>query len=181
MEPTFRATDTGVRVSLAEQHALLLRRVPDDVLLVLDEPVEGVDELGRKGSGSDPGRERLFPRAYLDPTEEQAEDDWQRLVHPELVAAKRGAARTMLEGLDRLERQGDRLVVDLGRDEAEAWLGVLNDARLVLGTRLGVEEGIDYEAVDPDDPEAALLVFYGFLTLLAGELVELLLGPPADL
>ncbi len=180
MEPTFRSTGAGVRVSLAGEHAALLRRVPDDVLRVLDEPAEGVDELGRERGATDPGRERLFPRAYLDPTEEQAEDDWQRMVHPELVAAKRAAARTMAESLARLERRGDRLAVDLDAGETEAWLSVLNDARLVLGTRLGVEDGPDYDRVDPDDPDAALFLFYGFLTLLTGELVEVLLGPSTE-
>ncbi len=180
MEPSFRPARDGVEVSLAAQHAALLRRVPDDVLRVLDEPAEGVDELGRRRSGADPGRERLFPRAYLDPTEEEAEDDWQRMVHPELVAEKRAAARAMEEGLERLRRQGDRLVGALDADEAQAWLAVLNDARLVLGARLDLDEDPDFDNVDPDDPDAALLLFYGFLTMLTGELVEVLLGPPSD-
>ena len=34
---------------------------------------------------SDPARSRLFPRAYLDPTEESEEAEWQALVHPELL------------------------------------------------------------------------------------------------
>src|SRR2546428_9715011 len=35
--------------------------------------------------GADPVLERLFPRAYLDPTEEEAEAEWQRLVHRGLM------------------------------------------------------------------------------------------------
>lgn len=173
--PVFARTDEGVRVTLDEQHALLLRRVPDDVLGVLDEPAEGVDELQRRGRGADPARARLFPRAYLDPTEEQAEDDWQRMVHPELLAAKRSAARTMAATLERARSERGRVVVELDGSEAEAWLGVLNDLRLVLGTRLGIEEDVDLDALDPEDPDGAGRLFYVFLTAVAGGLVEALL------
>ena len=35
--------------------------------------------------------ERLFPRAYLDPTEEDAETEWQAVVHDDLVREKLAA------------------------------------------------------------------------------------------
>jgi hypothetical protein len=126
---------------------------------------------------ADPARERLFPRAYLDPTEEQAEQQWQELVYPELL-------RSRLESLERLTAtldQGDparkdRVVVHLEPDDVHVWLGVLNDARLVLGTRIGVTDDTDLTELDPSDPNAPVIAAYAWLTYLEGELVETLLG-----
>ena len=56
----------------------------------------------------------------------------------------------------------------------QAWLGVLNDTRLVLGTRLGVTE--DEVDIDPESPEAQPWVVYYWLTHLQGELIDQLLG-----
>ena len=56
----------------------------------------------------------------------------------------------------------------------QAWLGVLNDTRLVLGARLGVTE--DDHDVAPDDPRAPAFAMYHWLTWVQGELVEQLLG-----
>ena len=55
------------------------------------ELLEGLPEQLRTLYGADdddPARARLFPRAYLDPTEEQAEAEWQALVHPGLMDAR---------------------------------------------------------------------------------------------
>jgi hypothetical protein len=55
---------------------------------------------------------------------------------------------------------------------------VLNDARLVLGTRLDVTEETDFGAVDAEDPEAQELAVYAYLTWLQGELVEAVADRP---
>ena len=55
----------------------------------------------------------------------------------------------------------------------QAWLGVLNDTRLVLGTRLGVTE--DERELNPADPQAGAYAMYQWLTWLQGDLVEALL------
>ena len=55
----------------------------------------------------------------------------------------------------------------------QAWLGVLNDTRLVLGTRLGVTE--DEPDIDLDAPEARSYAVYYWLTGLQGDLIEMLL------
>ena len=59
-------------------------------------------------------------------------------------------------------------------------MGVLNDARLALGTQLGVTEDTDYADLDPEDPESSALAAYAWLTYLQGELVETLLGDLPD-
>jgi hypothetical protein len=60
--------------------------------------------------------------------------------------------------------------------EAEAFLRVLNEARLALGARLGVEVEADYEEL-PEDDRSALDYLAGMQGLLlvaltAGQLTE---------
>ena len=62
----------------------------------------------------------------------------------------------------------------LEEEEAAAWCGVLNDARLVLAEQLGVTEELYERGISPRDPRAAELAYYGWLTWLQGELVEAL-------
>jgi len=130
---------------------------------------------------NDPARTRLFPRAYLDPTEEQAEAEWQELVHPGLMEARLDALTTLEATLAAAEpAKRDRLVVHLSPEEANAWLSVLNDARLALGTRLSVTDETDLATLDPSDPAAPTLAAYAWLTYLEGELVDTLLGGLPD-
>ncbi len=125
----------------------------------------------------DPARDRLFPRAYLDPTEEEAEEEWQKLVFPELLRARLEALGRLTAALEQAETtRKDRVVVHLEPDDVQAWLGVLNDARLALGTRIGVTDGTDLTELDPDDPNAPVIAAYAWLTYLEGELVDTLLG-----
>ncbi len=125
----------------------------------------------------DPARDRLFPRAYLDPTEEQAEQQWQEVVYPELLAGRLEALERLTSALARAETgRKDRVVVRLEPDDVPAWLGVLNDARLALGTRIGVTDDTDLTDLDPGDPNTPVVAAYAWLTYLEGELVETLLG-----
>ena len=68
--------------------------------------------------------------------------------------------------------EGGRLVLD--RDDADAWLGCLNDLRLVLGTRLGVTEQTDADDLDDDDPRRQALEVYGWLGWLQESLISCL-------
>jgi hypothetical protein len=142
--------------------------------------LEGLPEQLRTLYGADdedPARARLFPRAYLDPTEEQAESEWEALVHPGLMEARLDALTTLETTIAAAEpTRRDRLVVRLSAEQANAWLSVLNDARLALGSRLGVTDDTDLAALDPSDPNAPTLAAYGWLTYLEGELVDTLLG-----
>ena len=53
---------------------------------------------------------------------------------------------------------------ELTEEQLSAWLGAVNDLRLVLGTRLDVsEEPLDIEADDPDAPAYAVYEYLGFL------------------
>lgn len=162
----FRRHGDGLLVSITEAEVELLRSIPAELRSVLEAPP----------TPDDPVRSRLFPRAYLDPTQEDAEREWQELVHPELVRERVAALERLSETLERAEVRAGRVELELSADEVQAWLGMLNDARLALGTRLGVSEDLDYEQIPEEHPEAAAYAVYGWLTWLEGDLVETLLG-----
>jgi hypothetical protein len=166
----FERAGDGLRLTLSEPEHELLRTLPAELR-----------ELYEDDSGTDEARARLFPRAYLDPTEEQSEDEWQELVHPELLRDRLDAVARVVDALAAASsgRRG-ALVVELGPDDVQALLGVLNDARLTLGTRLGVTEEMDVTELDQSDPHAAVFAVYSWLTYLEGELVETLLGDLPD-
>jgi hypothetical protein len=155
------ARDGGLTVSLAEEEVALLRALPDQLRDVFDE------------NNDDPARARLFPRAYLDPTAESEEAEWQALVHPSLLRERLDALELVTGTLDRATFDGEWSRIDLTADEVQAWLVVLNDTRLVLGTRLGVTE--DERTLDPADPEAGAYALYQWLTWVQGDLVQELL------
>ena len=158
----FRPRNDGtLTVSLAEEELSILRALPEQLREVLEE------------DDDDPARARLFPRAYLDPTAESEEAEWQALVGPSLLRERLDALELITSTLVRAEPAGDWWTIDLTTDEVQAWLGVLNDTRLVLGTRLGVTE--EERAIDPADPEAGPYMLYQWLTVLQGDLVEELL------
>jgi Domain of unknown function (DUF2017) len=166
MPKRFKRRGEGVVVSLPAGEIEILRSIPEQLGEVLAAP-PGTD---------DPVFRRLFPTAYLDPTQEVAEREWQDLVHPELLRQRLAALELVTQTLDRgIEKRGSIEVV-LTADEVEAWLGVINDARLALGTRLGVTEDLDERELDPSEPDAGAHALYAWLTWMEGELVETLLG-----
>ena len=154
----------------------LVVTLPQDAVIVLRQIT---DDLGRMVAAREPGpvTDRMFPRAYLDPTEEDAEHDWEQLVHDDLTRSRTEALESFLADLDRAEpTKGDRMQIVLEGDAESRWLTALNDARLALGTLLGVSEEDEQGAATHDeDPRSAGAQLYSFLTGLLGELVEVLL------
>ena len=80
-----------------------------------------------------------------------------------------------LESLERIKGGGRLSLIPI---EAAAWLGALNDLRLVLGTRLEItaddqEPGQDF---GPSDPRTAYIPVYYYLGYLQETLVEALSG-----
>jgi len=158
------------------------RRREGGVVVTLPAPVAQllanvVRDLGEVIAAPPPGevRDRLFPRAYLDPTEERAEQEFQSVVHDDLVRTRLEAIAAVVGDLDGGSAAGsDRVEIALDDDAADRWLTVLNDARLTLGTVLEVTEEDPLEFPD-DDPRAAGAEMYGLLSMLQGELVEAVL------
>jgi hypothetical protein len=111
----------------------------------------------------DPGVGRLFPLAYRDDPERDAE--FRRLVRDDLMSQHMDALQVMEETIDARR---------LTEEQMTSWLGALNDLRLVLGTRLNVTEGIYDEAMDPDDPNTPAYALFFYLGWLEEQVVEAL-------
>lgn len=162
----FKPSGAGVVVTFEPGEVAVLRDLSRQITQVLDG--------GVPVHGSDAVRDRLFPRAYVDPTEDRAERDFQSVVHEDLVRAKADAVSMLLTGLDGGRDRRGRLEVQLMPPVIEQWVGALNDVRLALGVTLGVTE--DRDEVDDDDPQAASFALYDWLTYLQGTLVDFLMG-----
>ena len=144
IEPT-RAGDFRLRLPRSERD--LLRRLPAELQELLD------------AAPGDPSLARLFPPAYDD---EADEAEYRRLMRDDLDAGRRRALQMLEETADR-----DRL----SADEAQAWLTALNDLRLVLGTRLDVQEETLLHGLDPRDPRTPELALYAYLSWLQEQMV----------
>ena len=107
------------------------------------------------------GTQRLFPPGYAnDPDREQ---EYQQLTHDELLTKR-------LASVDIVEQTVNETSLD--EDQLSAWMGAVNDLRLVLGTRLDVTEDMDDIALD--DPRAPAFAVYHYLTHLLAEIVNAL-------
>jgi hypothetical protein len=96
------------------------------------------------------------------------------MVHPDLLRQRLDALELVTRSLSRATVNKEWREIALTPDDVQAWLGVLNDTRLVLGTRLGITE--DERPLDPDDPDARAYAIYYWLSHLQGELIDMLLG-----
>ena len=132
---------------LPAQERELLRTLPSQLrdLLGTDDPAVG----------------RLFPPAYRDDPERQAE--FEGLVSPELSRERLDAVSVMEGSID---------ATDLSEEEMTAWLGAINDLRLVLGTRLDVTEELYEHGFSKDDPQSPAFAVFVYLGWLEEQIVE---------
>ena len=123
------------------------------------DPLEALVGLqsGPVARPTDPALARLLPDAYRD--DDEAAGEFRRFTEQSLRSGKRAQAEALRRSLAPYVK-GRR--IPLERQLADAWLGCLNDLRLVLGTRLEVTEETE---LDParDDPRAEALSLYGWL------------------
>lgn len=138
-----------IRVELEPEERILLRRVAGELGALLAD------------DGDDPSLRRLYPAAHDD---DRLEEEFRTLTRAQLDAGRRQALKTLAEtsGQDRLSPE-----------EADAWLRALNDARLVLGTRLDVTEDFDWETLE-GRPRAPELAVYAYLSWIQEQLLDAL-------
>src|SRR5262249_48633535 len=148
-----RRTRRGTyRVELPEEERDLLRRL--------------LPQLRSLVEGDDPGdgrTRRLYPPAYTDDAE--ADADYQRLMREDLVASRVAALEAVEASVDATEVDEQQLL---------AWLGSVNNLRLVLGTVLDVSEELDIGDLSEETPDVEAYALYAYLSSLLGEMVDAL-------
>lgn len=121
---------------------------------------------------------RFFPPAYDDDAEQ--EEEFRHMTRDDLVAHKAAAARAVLASVDAGGVRRGVWSAHLDDATARAWLGLLNDARLMLGTRIGVTEEMDHTPRDGTDEATRAHNLYLYLSALEEYLVDTLSGGLAE-
>jgi hypothetical protein len=155
----------GRRVKRTRRGSFELR-IPDDERDVLRTLPGQLRELIAEGDPlEDPVMRRLYPAAYLDDPEAAAEFDG--FVRDDLTAQRVAATETMERTID---------ARSLSEDELAAWLGSINDLRLVLGVRLNVTEESEPQDFAGEPEREASFGLYAYLSYLEDEIVRALSG-----
>jgi hypothetical protein len=159
MGRTFKRHGDAIRGHLTPVEEELLRSAREQLraALAADDP-------------ADPVVQRLFPSAVLgDP---DADQEVRRLLKGELVGVRLAGLDAVVEILDRGTHHRHGLRIELRDDEPLLLLGVVNDLRLAIGARLGIEE-LDRDAIDLDDPVAYRLAVMDHLAWWQEELLAI--------
>ena len=119
---------------------------------------------GDVGISDDPAVARLLPDAYHDPDDAR---EFRRFTENDLRQSKLQHAMTVVE---EIERSGEKVAVT----STDSWLGLLNDARIAIGTRIQISEDNHEELAElpDDDPRSGLFHVYDWLTFLQESLVR---------
>jgi hypothetical protein len=162
----FRRYGAHCVATLAPDEVRVLRKVASEVVGLL---TDGFDH-------SDPVVGRLFPDIY--PDEPADSSEFRQYTEGELKTAKIDQAGAVLAALP--PPTGGEVRLDA--EAAEAWLRALNDARLAMGTRLEIKDGMDLgeeldEAVrvDPSSSRVFQLSVYAYLGYLQESLLNALI------
>ena len=113
---------------------------------------------------------RLLPNAYADSVDSS---EFRRYTESTLRAKKQAHAVVMRIHL----KSSEDGTIDLDHDNANAWLGAINDIRLALGVRLKVESNSNehLEILAPDDPLRGVYAVYTWLGWLQESLLSALI------
>lgn len=165
----------AIRAEVDDAELLVLSQLAQEILDLVPPPELSDDPLaalvglptGEVDPPDNPVLARLLPEAYRDdPT---AAGDFRRYTDADLRATKRADAQVVLETLPSTPGR-----LELDRDQADRWLGALNDMRLALGTSLDVSEDLELEDLEEDDPRLQGLHIYSWLGYLQESLLSCL-------
>ena len=165
MKLPFGSHPDGVEVRVGDDHLLALEMIPD--LL---------DSVG--AAEGDPALRRLTPSAY--PEDPDAQEEYGRLTQPELERERSADRRVLDELLTARQQAGPEEAKVLGEEGAEALLRVMNESRLTLAARLGIEDEAWEKAPDRPDQESPAMMLLRYLTFLQEALIQTMTGysPP---
>jgi hypothetical protein len=153
--PPVRRVGPGRLVLRLDPHE---RRILASLVAELHAELEDPESAATGGSLA-----RLYPPAF--PDDPEAEAAYADLVLADLVDTRRDRVAVVEATLD---------AQDLDDAQAAAWLGTLNDLRLVLGSSLGIEDGDDARTPGPDDPDAMREAVFAYLGWLVAAFVDAL-------
>ena len=172
----FTRTESGRFVAgFDEQERALLAHLARDLREFLGPETAGIDAdpfalgiLETASISDDPALARLFPDAY--DLDEEAADDFRRYTETELRDAKTAHLAVLVDTVD---ASGDKTT--LTEAQARSWMVALNDLRLVIGTRLHLDDDETEPEMEAEYAEQ-LTAIYQWLTWLQESLVGALMG-----
>ena len=163
----------------SESESEVLINLAGQIIELLSERADHGDEdplaamVGITSHDSPPDDEvllRLLPNAYADGVDAA---EFRRYTESVLRNKKKAHAMSMRVLLKSASDGG----VELDHENANAWLGAINDIRLALGVRLKVEERShdELELLAPDDPLRGVYAVYTWLGWLQETLLSALI------
>lgn len=148
-----RGRNAAIRVLLEPDEVDLLRVLLSDLREVIAEDLDAHPEVA----------ERLFPSASRDDPKVAAA--FRKMAYSQLVTTKLEAIDKVLRTLDSRNKESE-LSITLDQEEANVWLRLVNDLRILLGCEIGVSD--DDVFGPPDSPGS---IVYRWLTALQGQLL----------
>lgn len=140
---------------------LTIAAVEREVLTQLPEQLRAIVEGGAHDTQAERLRARLFPPASEDPETDAA---YQELVGSSLADERVDLLGRFEASLRHGRKAGGSWTTELDAEDAHAWMVVVNDARLVLGSVVGIHSEADWErGPNPEDPQSLLLWWLGWL------------------
>lgn len=140
MQRRFKSSRGGIDVDLTDDEKVFLTGLLD--LLA-----------GIPAAADEPASRRLRVPVYLDDPE--SNEEWWRLMEGELHAARNADRRVFQHVLDEGGRQ------HMSNEEADAFLRVLNEGRLALGARFGLEVEEDHDQLPEEQRD--IMDYLGWL------------------
>lgn len=168
MIPFERTAEGTVTASFTDLERELLTNLATQVVELLGEP--SIDEHhadfagigGGDAASADPAIARLLPDAYRDDAE--ASREFRRLTENSLAARKVSNAQVLVGAL---ASSGE---IELRTEAQQAWLRALTDIRLIIASRLGIENDGD-DGRGETDADLMLHDIYDWLGMVQGSLI----------
>lgn len=157
------ALEISLLTSMIEQVISLLTPVESEENLDPLAKMVGIDSSAQKPE--DDVLLRLLPDAYK--SDKQASDEFRRFTERSLRELKVTRARFVLENLPEPDQE-----VFIKSKDFESWLTVINDVRLALGTRVGINDDDQENELTGEEETDHAKDIYAWLTWLQSNLLE---------
>lgn len=145
-----RNGDGSFSITIPQQERQLL----EQLIPQMRELIEGHDQLTW----------RLFPNPY--PKHEKAADDYAEMIGNDLEDKHLHSLKTVEETLT---------ATRLEEEQMQSWMHAINDLRIVIGTRLKVDEDTEIDDY-ADDTEQSLFLTYSYLGIMLERIIVAVAG-----